>query len=243
MANALAITLRESAPETAPGSGDAVALEGRSCVKLALVVTDIVGSLSVSVQTAPSEDGPWRPVATFQTILAAGKASMVVADLDTHVRASWTVSDEATFSVAGQAHQLYAEPSDIATTSMVATAIGDIDDATLAECCLRATADAESALNSSFELPITAWGEDLRGHVADRAVFYAVNARGYNPSSEGDRLIALAGGFMTIDGVRSAAQQYFGDVAKGVIKPVGIIDATPDIYEGAGFVISGPPRR
>jgi len=71
-----------------------------------------------------------------------------------------------------------------------------------------------------------------------------MNARGRKPSSGVDDLIDQLGGFaLRTPGQVSAAEMFFRAVAKGVLKPVGIVDQTPDDFEGGGFVVSGEARN
>ena len=250
MANPTAITLHESGAETATDTGDAEDLGAtRSCLVLDLVVTAVAGTLptlTVAVQTGPSETGPWRSGGAFSVVSATGKTTKTIAGLDRWVRLAWTIAGSAgqsfTFSVDGTAHTLYASPADLTRTGVPEAALTDITDETRAECCLRASADAETALNSSHELPLTAWGEDLRGHTASRAVYYAMNHRGRKPGGTVDDLIDRMGGFDLGPGMKSAAQRYFDAVANGTLKPHGIVDQTPDTFEGSGVVVSGTRR-
>jgi hypothetical protein len=254
MANPADITLHASGAETVTGNGAAVDMGAtRSCLKLALIVTAVAGTLptlALTVETGPSETGPWRTGGTFSTVSAVGKVEKTIAGLDQWVRLAWVITGSAgqsfTFSLAGQSHTLYAAPSDLSSTAINAAAIAGIDAEVLAQCCLRASGDFETALNSSYELPITAWGDDARGHCAARAVFYAMSHRGRKPDTGTDSLIDQLGGFALLTGsigAKSAAQMFFDAVAKGVLKPVGIIDQTPDDFEGSGFVISGEARQ
>lgn len=252
MANPLDIELHASGEETSSGTGDAVDITtARSCCELALVVTAASGttpSLKVSISTAPTDSGPWRAVCTFASATTAEKLERTIGKLDRYVRATWALTGTGpafTFALTGEAHTLYCEPGDLAKTGVPQLALDGIDENTRIECCLRATADAETALNSSYEMPITSWGKDLRGHVASRAVFYAMNHRGRQPTgntNSPDTLIDMMGGFSLFTGAKSAAQMYFEAVAKGVLKPVGIVDQTPDEYEGGGEVVSGTRR-
>lgn len=251
MANAAAIELHASAAQgLGSGTGSAVDLgETRSCVRLALVVTAVSGTtptLDVTVETAPSETGPWRDGVALAQMTAAGKSERTIAGLDRWVRASWAVggtdTPSFTFSLDGEAHTLYAQPADLSRTAINATAISGIAADVLADCCLRATADAETAIGSSNELPLVSWGEDLRGHVAARAVFYGMSSRGFKPGTGLDSLILMNGGCY-YEGRPSAAEKYFSDVASGRLKPFAIVDQTQDDFEGAGTVVSGSPRR
>lgn len=246
MADPTDIELHAMGEESASGSGDAIDIgAARSAVRLALIVSSAAGTtpvLTCTLQTSRLEDGPWKSAGTFRRITAEGDDEKVFAGLQRYVRVSWETAGTLPvfeFSIAGQAHSLYAEPKDLTRTAINAAAIAEVDKSVLADCCLRATADAETALNSAFEMPITAWGEDLRGHVAARAVYYVMDHRGRRPGAGPDERIDLAGGFRTSTNVKSAAQVFFEAVASGALKPVGIVDQTPDDYEGGGVVVSG----
>lgn len=253
MANPVDIELHAAGAETASGAGDPVDITAttddtshpRSGAKLTLEVTAIDAglTLTVAIETAPSLSGSWRTAASFDPVATALAADRVFAGLRRYVRARWYLSGagSVTFSLAGQAHTLYCDPADLTKTVINKAALAEVPAEVLATSCLRATSDCESALNSSWTLPLSAWSEDLRGHTAARAVFYSMDSRGFDPESA-DRMIVMAGGFKTPDGVKSAAQTFFEDVANGRLKPVGVVDATPDEYEGAGEVVSGPRR-
>jgi len=143
MANAVAITLHASAAETTSGAQAAVDLgEGRSCVKLDLVVTAVAGTnptLAIVLETAPTSTGPWRSAGSFTTATTTGKSSKTFAELDRYVRENRTIGGTAgptfTYSLAGYAHQLYAQPSDLTKTAIASGALANIAADTLAECC------------------------------------------------------------------------------------------------------------
>jgi hypothetical protein len=250
LADSIAVELHALGAEVASDVGDAVDIGAlRSCLKLTRVVTAVAGTsptLTLAVQSAPTAAGPWIQEATFAVTSTTGKLDRTIAVTDRFVRLSWTIAGtddpSFTFQVSGAAHVLYAEPRDIPRTAIHVGAIEDIESDVMAECCLRATAECESALNSSYAMPLVGWGEDLRGHVAARAAYHAMTHRGFNPQSESDQLIMLAGGFSTPDGVKSAAQSFFDSISRGNLKPVGVIDQTPDVFEGAGFVVSDTAR-
>ena len=245
MANPLAISLADETAATTSGAGDATDLEdGRSAVRLTLDVQALTDGeqLAVYLETSTTGTAGWRRAASFTVAKTAAPFDLVAAGLRAFVRVTWTLSGgTATFTVTGEGHQLYCEPKDLSRTAIVAGAIGSLSPSTLADCCLRATADAETAVGSSNELPLVRWSEDLRGHVAARAVYYAMSARGYDPTSPADSMITANGGCY-YDGRPSAAEKYFSDVARGTLKPNGIVDQTPETYEGAGVVVSGPRR-
>ncbi len=252
MANPAAITIHASAAETTTATGAAVDLGAtRSCVKLDLIVTAVSGTnplLTIALDTAPSATGPWRAAGSFTAVAVVGKSSKTFADLDQFVRENRTIGGTAgptfTYSDTGFAHTLYASPSDLTKTAIAAAALTNVPADTIAECCLRSSADFETAANSSHTLPLTGWGEDVRGHCASRAVFYALSARGRKPSGNMDEAIDQLGGFaLRTPGAKSAAEMFFQAIAKGVLKPLGVVDQTPDDFEGGGFVVSGEARN
>lgn len=260
MANPLAITLHASGAELASGSGPAVDITAttsttshpRSCAKLTLDVSALVGTgtFEAMLQTSANQTS-WKDIGLFQRSAEAPSqftdktrtVDLVFTSCLRYVRVRWVLTGftSATFSVDGFAHTLYCEPKDLTKTAVNERALDEVGLDVLAECCLRATSDCETALSSSNTMPISDWGEDLRGHVAARAVFYVINNRGVDPGGP-DGMLVLAGGYRTPEGVKSAAQGFFDDVASGKIKPVKIVDATPDEYEGSGVVVSGPSR-
>jgi hypothetical protein len=252
MADALAITPHASGAEASDGSGAAVDIGTlRTCLALRLDVTAVAGTfasgqgLTVSVQTSTDGSTGWATVATFAVKTAVGVQSKTIPGCRQFVRASWTVtgsdSPGFTFALTGKAHVLYAEPADLDLT-INPLALQNVDDETRAKHLLRATTDMETALNSSNSLPLTAWGEDIRGVTSDRAMYYAMVARGFSPDSPADQLILLKGGVLMPDGRRAAAQKFIDDVAAGRIKPAGTVDQTPDVYEAAGYVVSDTAR-
>lgn len=252
MANPVDIELHASGVETADGVGDPVDItatsaetsHARSGAKLTLEISAISGvELIVAIETAPTLDGSWITVPiAFPSMARVVTLDQAFAGLRRYVRARWYLqgSGSATFVLSGQAHTLYCEPKDLTRANISPRALEDLPAHVLASACLRATSDAETAMNSAYELPLSAWGEDLRGHTAARAVFYAAEHRGFD--QERDRPIVMAGGYRTPEGVKSAAQTFFDAVAAGNLKPVGVVDATPDEYEGSGVVVSGPRR-
>jgi hypothetical protein len=218
----------------------------RTCLKLLLDVTAITAAtLKVEIETSPTGTGNWTLVGSFfqNTTSAVGYWRLTVAGCRQFVRARWTVTGTSvTFAVTGEAHVIYAEPADLSKTSINAQALTGITEAVKAECCLRATTDAETSFNSAHLLPLTSWDDDVRGRVADRAVYYCMSSRGFNPASEADQLILLNGGLITTDGQPTAVERWMQSIARGALKPVGLKDQTPEVTESAGFVISDVAR-
>lgn len=249
MADALAITPHASASETTTGQGPAVDMGVlRTAARLELIVGTVSGTdrtLDVNVQTSPDGLTAWRDAGAFVRHEGQGSHKRTFGDLDRWIRVRFVIGGTLpnfTFSVAGFAEVTYADPADLSKTSINADALKGIAPEVLAECCLRATSDAETALNSAYTLPLTAWDSALRGVVADRAMFYAISHRGIDPTSAGNALIMENGG-KVFDGNRSAAERWFDGVATGGKKPPGIVDSTPDVFEAASAVVSSAVPR
>lgn len=255
MADKLAITVQSSTTQTTAGSSAGIDLSStigatRNFARLVLDVTAISGTgatLTVTVESSPDGLTGWRSAGAFTAVTAVSRLVASFAVLEQFVRVSWAftgTTPSATFSVSGDADVIYATPDDLSRYAINANAIASVSSAVLSDCCLRATDDAETALNSAYTLPLTKWGQDLRGHVASRAAFYAMVQRGFKPSVQNqDNMIIMSGGFRTPAGVKSAAQEFFDSVASGGLKPIGIIDQTTSTFEAAEAVVeSAAPR-
>lgn len=83
----------------------------------------------------------------------------------------------------------------------------------------RASALADGYLSARYTLPLTSWGEDLRGAVVDIATYYLCTSNvGYNPAqSSTDQSIAER---------YSAATMWLRDVGSGKANPSGVVDST-----------------
>lgn len=253
MADALAVALHASGAETADGTGATAVDIGtlRTCLELLLDVTAVTGTfaagegLTVTVETSPDGTTGWQSVGTFTVAAAIGSEKLFFGGCREYVRVSWALtgsgSPSFTFSVSGDAHVLYAEPEDI-DGSINAVALQSVSDQTKLKQLLRATGDVDASLNSAYEMPLTAWGPVVRGMTADRAMFYCVESRGFDPDNPSDQLIILKGGVMQPGGGRTSLQKQLDDIAAGRIKPREIVDSTPDTFEGGGFVISDTAR-
>lgn len=240
MANPLLITLQASAEQTASGSSTPIDVGAlRKMARIRLEVEAISGttpSLTVTIDTGPSSSGPWRSLGSFTAATAAGVQEKSFGELDRYVRVSWAIAgtDAPTFafSVTGTAHVLYAAPSHVARYALPAVATSGLSTTDQLDSCLGATDEAEGYLNSAYTLPLTAWGEDLAKHVANLAGFDILRRRGFQPEGP-DQVV--------IDG-RDHALAWLKMVAGGRLRPVGILDSTPETYEGGAFVVSSARR-
>jgi len=244
MADPLSITPHASGAEAADGTGAAVDIEAhRACVRLRLDVSAITvpdpstDHLTVTVQTAPDETGPWRDIGSFPAQTAIGSSlRQTFGACDRYVRAKWAYAGaaaDATFAVYGEAHQLFATPDDVKELAIRSQALDIYDDNALCAFCLRASDKTYSALTASFpETPITAWNRDITGAAADLAAFYALKARGFNPEGP-DKPIATAA---------TAADAYLARIAEGVENPANVVDQTPDAFEGGPLIVGDTQR-
>ena len=248
MADPLAITPHASAAVSASGNGTAVDLEDtlHTCLDLTLDVTVVSGTtptLDVYVDTSIDGSTGWRELGKFQQAKAVSSFPLIVDGSRQYMRVRWVVSSGASFTltVSGQAHVLYATLKDL-RQSIHYRAITNVAVEDQVRQCLRATTDTETALNSAFTLPITAWGADVRGVTADRAMYYSIVSRGFDPESPVDQLILLQGGILTINERPTAAETQLMNWASGKRIPAGMVDQTPTVQESAGFVVSDAPR-
>lgn len=236
MANPLAIVLHASAAETASGVGPQVDIGAvRSCVRVCLDLTDLSGtgaSISAVLETSRTGiGGIWRQFG----VVAPGADPVTFAFADRFVRARWTIggsSPSATFALSGEAHTLYATPKDIGRLSLPTKATQNIPDSVMADGCLSASDEAEGSLASSYTMPITAWGNDLRTEVSNIAAMTVMRFRGFQPGG-GDDLIVKAA---------DDARSWLKRVAAGSIRPPGIIDSAPTVYEGGAAIFTNAAR-
>lgn len=239
MANPLAITPHAAGAEVATGQGPAVDIGSlRTALRLLLEVSAVAGtdspSLVVALETSANGLTGWRQIGAFDAVGATAHARRTFAECERYIRAAWTITGTGpsfTFELTGEAHVLYASPSDVGRFTLPPAATEVLAAHDLADGLLRATSEADDNLASAYTLPLTAWGESLRGVVADMGGYYALKLRGFDP--DGDPL--------TVKG-HTDGLAWLRRVARREIRPPEIIDSTPTVQEG-GFVVTGKPRR
>lgn len=240
MADALAVSLLALSAKTADGDGATVDIrpngEPRTTLDLVVCADAVSGTdtptLVVSVETALSTSGPWREVGALSPVTAVGMHKFRVGDCLQYVRASWVITGTTpsfTFSVAGNAHTVYADRSDLEDYAMSVNVLTDVDPQKLLVAVLAGTAEAESFLDNAYEMPITAWGSDLRKHTATLAVHtIAMHTR--------------EGLDETLDVAKDAAIRWFEMIGTGRIRPGTIIDTSPEIDESTAAVVTTTSR-
>lgn len=238
MSQALAVELAASAARTASGNGSDVDIGAlRRALKLTARVTtytpvdlDPTPSVLLTVQTRATSSLPWRTSDTL-SVTATGAYELACGELDQLVRVTWTLTNmtTVTFEVLGEAHVVYCDPSDV---TVPAGALDDVSASDKALAAIRISDVADGYLNSAFELPLTAWDEGLRLRSAELLTAKLFRDRGCDPSGS-DKVVFDA---------EAAALKWFDRLADGRIKPPGIVDQTPDSFEGGSYVVSQESR-
>lgn len=239
MTDALVIALHPLSLEASSGTGVPIDIGAqRSCLKLELVVAAITAtSLAVTIQHGPTASGPWEQLGLLPVLTAAVTRDAVPLLLNARrfIRASWALigGGNATFSLDGEAHTLFATPSDLADGALPARASSSLDPNVTAKACLAATDEAATYLNGAFDAPIQSWGAALTLHVAKMARYHVMDRRGYQPGGP-DELIAKG---------YDDAIKWLTMISLGKIRPPAIIDPTPTRNKNSARVTSRCPGR
>jgi phage gp36-like protein len=241
MPQALAVELAASALVVASGEGTAVDIgELRRAAKLTALVTgytivdsDPTPGVVLTVQTRATASLPWRTIDTI-SVTATGAYPLSVGGLDQLVRVTWTLTNMTSceFAVSGYAHVVYCDPSDIVSDAVPEAAIEDITASARANACISASEEADGYLNSAYELPLSAWGLDLRSKCAEMAAAKLFRQRGFDPDGP-DKVVM---------DTEKAAIEWLNRIANGRLKPPGIVDTTTDDFEGGSFIATTTSR-
>lgn len=117
----------------------------------------------------------------------------------------------------------FADDGDLTALGVQAEALSGIGSVAKAQALLAATYELAGYL-TEYTLPITAWGADLRLHTTKLAAHTLLTVRGLNPDGE------------DVKQLRTDALEWATKVAEGKIRPIGIVDSTPDDDDfGAGL--------
>ena len=230
MANATKVELLPALDRTTTGFGDAKDIGTlRRAAIVEASITPVTGSspVTIVVQTRASEVAPWRQVAREVV-----DGALTVFGLERYVRAGWEIGAGASvyLSVTANAHVLYCEPRDVGRLAMPERAIEDSDQGKLLSACIAISEVADGYLNGGFTLPLTAWDEGLRLQTARLIAADFLRNRGTDPAGP-DSVI--------FDAENQALKSYFIKISEGKLKPPGIVDSTPEVFEG-GSVYAGP---
>ncbi len=241
MPQPLAIELAASAARATNGSGTAVDIgAARSAARLLVQVTAFTGleRVRLVVQHADLEAGPWLELGAVD-LLQADEYDLSVADSRRWVRASWELTDDGvgspsvTFAVAGDAHQLYCSPRGLGRFGITKAVIDDLlTKHAQADACITASDEADGYLGGRYTLPMTAWCSDLTAMVARMAIKYGFDLCGWQPDGPTDMVM---GNF-------NHAISWLKRLQDGKLEPPGMIDSTPETFEGGAVVVSRARR-
>lgn len=241
MPNPLDITLRAASATATSGTGSAVDIGLRTYSELKLAVSLISGSLTVIVESSPSND-TWVQVGHFKVVTAIGQQTLIIPDGFKYLRVTWTVTGACSFSVVGTAHQVYATPNDVSRVGLAQATLSTIPVADIATACLNASSEAEGYLAAAHAPPIERVDAATRQHIARMAVFELFRFR-TKPSGDSAAMIEVG---------RSDALTWLNRIAAGTLRPIGLADiepptpeapGTPTSLSSGGVVVSQPQRR
>jgi len=217
MANALAVILHAFGAESGSGSGPDRDIEPlRTAAELTLSAQQVVGTLAVTLQTSP--DGTsWRNLGTFDAITASsGAQTKSFFGCDRHLRVTWPSGTSAVFSVAGQAHTVFATRQDL-RLAMPARQLSEASDELIAEALIKGSADVEDALLNVGDGPITEWSPSVRVRAAAIAAYHIMLSPGFAGAGI-DELVVKGW---------DDAQKWLTRIAKRDLAPAGV-SPTPD---------------
>jgi phage gp36-like protein len=236
MANPTPIELLSVQELTTSGSGTAVDIGTiRTAARLRVVISAITGSQVLRVQTSADGSTNWRTVAerVFETN-DPGAYDWPIVGLDRYVRLTWAISGSATLGVSGQAHVVYCDPVDFTRYGLPDGATEGVEVSIIADACLAATDEADGYIAGAYVLPLTAWDEALRKHCTKLAVWTVMTRRGFDPEQGPDKILKVD---------YDNAIAWLKRLQDGKLRPPGIVDSTPQVFEGGASVVSRPRRR
>lgn len=227
MADVAAITVQALGEVTAGAfTGSAVDLgERRTAAKLRCRVTACTATFRLGLETSDDGSTGWRD-AGIVLAFANGPALKqgAIEGLDRYVRAAGTAGDDTTFELTAEAHQLYADASEL-TLKLSAELLSRIQQAepgAVARALIAASADMESALAVQHPLPLTTVPEIVRDKTADLAAYRVLG-----------RLIAAAQGAVCsgpsadtitlVTANHKDAQAWLVEARKRIVLPFGAV--------------------
>lgn len=235
-------TLVVAGVQNASGQGAAVDIGPDTTLDLLLTVTaiDAGQTLSVFVETGP--DGTlWSEVipkaddgnaAKFAAVSAPGSQLVVFPECDRFVRVRWTLSGgSATFGVTGNSVRVYAKPSDMHRLGLHESYLPRISSRKFDAAIREQTDITDSAVGMHYVVPLTTWGDDIRGGVVACAAASFLAIDGNRPGQ--DELVAAR---------CKEYDDWLDLVAQGKRKPAGAVDQTPTVDEGGGYAVSDGRR-
>lgn len=111
----------------------------------------------------------------------------------------------------------YATTADLVQLAISAAALGNVSLGDQEAALEAASRLADSYLGSRFELPISAWGADLKQQVCSLAAYRIMQVRGYSPET-GDAEVFR-------DNYDDAIR-WLERVASGTVTPINVVDSS-----------------
>lgn len=189
------------------------------------------------IEHAAATSGPWLELDALD-IEQTGDFELSVGNAKRYLRVSWEFvggenSPSVTFSVLGEAHQVYCSPRDLGRYGIRAAELLELTTASArADGCIAVSAEADGYLNGGYTLPLLAWDDALRGQCARMAIRYALDQCGWQPS----------GPDVVIETSFDRALAWLKRLQAGNLDPPDITDSTPEEFEGGSVVMSRPRR-
>lgn len=85
----------------------------------------------------------------------------------------------------------YIVPSDISTYGVNGAALTGIPFAEQTAACVAVSAEADASFRARYNLPLVAWGQDVRAMLARIAAYELLVVRGFNPELGADTNLAM----------------------------------------------------
>jgi phage gp36-like protein len=226
-----------AAAQTTGGTGAAVDLGVCTTAVLDLTVSAASGttpSLAVTVQTS-KDNVVWVPLGSFDAVTTPGLWTQRLPGAFRYLRAAWSLSGTApsfTFGVSGLALLVYATPVQFLKKTLAGKSLSDLAPDVIDEGLCEATDDVDAALTGPYTLPLAAWGDDVVRRVVDIATLRLLAADGFSPEGENNLIVKAS----------DDAMSWLRQVHNETLKPRGIIDATPSVYDGGAAIVTRPKR-
>lgn len=237
MSDPTAIVLHALAATTANEVSDVVdlgedLLHNTVALKLAVYGT-VTGALSALIETSPDETN-WRTVYSAQVAGLGDAGDIALGELDRYLRATTTVDGTTSivWSLAGDAHVVYCDPSDIEKYAIDGFVLEDFELEQIVTACIAVSDRADTYLDGSFELPLVSWSVYLREQCAHLVPAFLMRLKGCDETGADKKVFEA----------ESLALAWFDEVKEGM-EPPGIVDSTTDEHEGAAVIESEGTAR
>lgn len=211
----------------------------RGAAKLLLEVTAVSGttpSLSVFVDTSPSGN-TWQQIGLFTATTAAGFKRLTVSGCERYVRVRWTIAGTDTptftFSVTGEAHQIFCQLEDVSALGAVSDAITDLSPDTKARGLIAGSDIVANYLQAGGDMPKLTWGDELRRAAAIISAYDLICGRGFDPNEYDSNFRTRYEDVI----------KWLEKIAAGELEPTEPPDEEdPDTGSGGAFIVTTAKR-